>query len=377
MRPTLPLKPFKTPPVAADAGTIRIGKTLAPREADGTGGVMEVFTMTLGQETIELLPLKTWSQLDVFKWRARGILPSTPIGLQITPDSVKVAGETASVSEPDGCARLEKALNLWLVLERDKIRSAAQKQRQPAAATVHTEPVTAMRFALDLSAPGQPRIRFIEGNVVVKTVALNLTGLNSLIQEGVMKQPRSLKVGALHDWVELDGEVFRLKEGEPGAAELEKTLNERFLAAFASEATQDVWVFANPASPTGFDIQFAATPAGLVENKRRHLDAAAIELLQDPQRCRVLRKDIVARFAPPDLIFKLKTPDGGERHLDAGPASEVHVGEADGVTKVIDLSRPVSLLTVGVTELNAIFSHPAVNRRAQIAALANGGSKAQ
>ena len=58
--------------------------------------------MTLGGETIELLPLRNWSQLDVYKWGPRGKLPGTPAGLEITFDHVKVTGETVLISDPEG-----------------------------------------------------------------------------------------------------------------------------------------------------------------------------------------------------------------------------------------------------------------------------------
>jgi len=41
---------------AAEADQIRIGKTTVAREGDGA--LVEVFTMTLGTETIPLLPFK-------------------------------------------------------------------------------------------------------------------------------------------------------------------------------------------------------------------------------------------------------------------------------------------------------------------------------
>src|SRR5258708_4776268 len=104
---------------------IRIGKTIIPRDADMSGVVAEVFTMTLGTETIPLLPLKNWSQLDTFKWRVRGLLPGTPPGLEVTSDHVKIAGETVTPWDPEGCAKLEKVLNEWLTLERKALESAA------------------------------------------------------------------------------------------------------------------------------------------------------------------------------------------------------------------------------------------------------------
>src|SRR5205814_7087346 len=91
----------------------------------------EVYTLTLGDETIELLPFRNWGQMDYYKWGARGRLPGTPPGLEVTPDHVKMAGATVSVSDPEGCAKLEKAFDEWLSLERQTLEQSRAKQRTP------------------------------------------------------------------------------------------------------------------------------------------------------------------------------------------------------------------------------------------------------
>jgi hypothetical protein len=346
---------------------IRIGKTVVPREGEALGVVAEVFTMTLGNETIQLLPLKNWSQLDLFKWRVRGILPGTPPGLEITFDHLKVAGETVTPWDPEGCAKLEKVLNEWLALERQTLESTVLKpQPQPQDASSRP-PEEGFQFRVEMDNTGKPRLRFVEGSETVKAVALNLQGFNALIEQGLMRKPQNLKVGAFHDWVELDGELFRLDPGTDGAAALERRLNEAYIEAEQPEVPWDIAVFSNPASPTGFDIQFPASPNGIAENKKQHLNEESIELLQDPHRCSVLRKGITARLIPPQLVFKLKTPDGGERSLEAGPENAVTVGNDSGQTKVIDLSQPIDLLHLNATELATALNHPAINKRAHLA----------
>jgi hypothetical protein len=356
---------------------IIIGKTAVSREGDAPGVLVEVFTMTLGAETIELLPLKNWMQLDIHKWRARGLLPRTPTGLEITWDKVKVAGETVSPWDPEACSKLEKAFNEWLAVENRNREAAKEKAQAPLAqiATSQRCDEEAVHFEVDMSNPELPKIKCLEGNETVKVVALNLQGINALIEQGFMRKPTGLKVGALHDWVELDSHLFRFKDSPNEANELQKVLNGRYLLASDPDATPDVVVFQNPASPTGFDIQFPATPQGLVENRKHHLNEETIHLLQDPERCWVLRKGITARLAAPDLIFKLKTAGGGERYLDAGPPSTVCVETEDGQTKRIELSQPVSLLNLGVRELTAVFNHPAINRRAYLAEAARSKHK--
>ena len=98
-------------PAAATRRTIKIGRTVIPKPGKGGRVMAQVFTMTLGAETIRLLPLKNWPQLDIFKWKARGLLPGTPVGLEITFKQVKVAGETVSTFDLQGCDKLEKAFN--------------------------------------------------------------------------------------------------------------------------------------------------------------------------------------------------------------------------------------------------------------------------
>ncbi len=343
---------------------IRIGKSRVPAEVNGRPTEVDIFTMALGEEAIYLLPLKTWSQLDVFKWRVQGKLPGTPAGLEILADRVKIAGESVLTCDPEGCAKLEKAFNEWLALEREAVEQAKQKAQAPApaqsAALPEEEP---MRFEVQRDKTGQPRIRCLEGKEVVTDVACTVPGITSLLNEGLMRTPGAWKVGALRDWLELDGQLFRFN-GDEGLKELERALNERYHPSLDGGAVQDVKVFPNIASESGFDIQFPAAASGLMEDKRRHLDSATIELLSDPQRCRVLRKGVVVKFTPPTFLFKQKTADGGERELDAGPENVVSAIGDDGQPKWIDLSQPVSHLGLGAAELTAIFNHPSINRRA-------------
>src|SRR5579872_1499487 len=133
------LAPSARPNPAGDLGNnaarvpheIKIGKTITTRKADGSAVLAELFTMTIGTETIELLPLKNWTQLDIFKWRARGVLPGTPAGLEVNWNQVKVAGATVSTWDSDSCARLENAFNDWLALERHSLETSADQAKVP------------------------------------------------------------------------------------------------------------------------------------------------------------------------------------------------------------------------------------------------------
>jgi hypothetical protein len=347
------------------AREITIGKARVPAELNGHPTTAEIFIMTLGGESIYLLPLKTWSQLDVYKWRVQGKLPATPAGLEVAADHVKVAGETVYTHEPDGCEKLERAFNDWLTLERQALETAKQKSQPAPAQPVTTAPQDeTFRFQVELDKTGQPHIHCFEGKDEAANVAITVPGLNSLFTQGLMRKPAAWKIGALRDWLELDGKVFKFKNGNNELAELEKTLNEQYLPDIGPGANGDVQVFLNPASASGFDIQFPATANGLAENKKRHLDVETMELLSDPQRCRVLRKGIVVKLIAPNLLFLQKTSDGGEKHLDHSPENTLSLTTDDGQTKSFDLSQPVSHLGLGAPELTALFNHPALNRLA-------------
>ena len=137
------------------------------------------------------------------------------------------------------------------------------------------------RLRIEMDEAGQPRLRFLEGDQTVKVVALNQQAFNALIEEGLLCKPRSLEVGVMRNWVKLDGQLFRFDGDGNGAAGLEEALNDRYVLPDESSG-HNVVVFSNPASPTGFDLQFPASPLGFAENRRRHLNEETIEILQDP-----------------------------------------------------------------------------------------------
>jgi hypothetical protein len=169
----------------------------------------------------------------------------------------------------------------------------------------------------------------------------------------------------------MDGELFRFDDTSDGAAAFERALNERYVSEDATSSVQNVMVYSNAASPTGFDLQFPACPHGFAENRRRHLNEETIQILQDTERCRVLRKGIIVVLAPPNLVFKRRHGDLSETHLPAVPSSIVSVRGEDGQVRTIDLSQPVDLLHLTAPDLAAVFNHPAINRRSALASAAS------
>jgi len=351
------------PPQAGQLSEITVGKTVVATES---GKAAEVFTMTLGGETITLLPLRNWSQLDVYKWRARGKVPGTPAGLEITFDHIKVASEVVSMKDPEATAKLQGLLNHWLAFARSTVELAHHKPGALPTPVKHegsVQPEDALPvFRVELDKQGQVRINCFQGKETLAVIGLNLPGFSSLVNQGLMRKPHALRVGALHDWVELEGEFFSFENGNNDAGKLEQALNDRYRSAASLSKGKEVVVLANAASPTGFDIQFAAKVGGIPDYRRRPLNEESLALLQTSDRCDLLPKDLVIKLSPPNLIFKCRTLDGGERYLEEGPETVVTVTGDDGEVKFIDLSRPVNYLRLTALDLTAVFNHPAINQ---------------
>src|SRR5579859_3214527 len=119
--PTIHGMENSTEPGEAPGSAAALRFKFGTRWASVGGSSTEIFTLTLGSETIDLLPLKNWSQLDSHKWRARGQLPGTPTGLEIALDHVKLMGETVYTREPDACAKLEKLFAEWVKIENERL----------------------------------------------------------------------------------------------------------------------------------------------------------------------------------------------------------------------------------------------------------------
>jgi len=96
----------------------------------------------------------------------------------------------------NACEELEKAFNNWLALEFQTLEQAQEKAQTHAAhASTEAPHDEQVHFEVDLNNPEQPRLKCLEGNETVKAVALNLQGLNALIEQGFLRKPNSLKVG--------------------------------------------------------------------------------------------------------------------------------------------------------------------------------------
>ncbi len=345
---------------------IKVAKKLRPPLIGKEVSSSEVFTLTVDGETIELVPSKTWCQLDHYKWTVRGKLPAEPAGLEIAADHVRMTGETIAVGDPEACAKLQRLCEEWLRFESENLVLACRKAHsQPAMAAAETpEPPMsrATSFHVELDKRGQVHIHCLQGRETLATVGLTVAGFTSLYQQGLLRHPRSLKTGALHDWVELDGELYSFENGHNDAVRLEQALNQCFTPVPVQSPAMEVTISLNAASATGFDIQFPFRVGGVTEMQRHHLDEKSLELLQDQEHCGLLRKDILIKLMPPDLVFKQKTADGGEQALAWCAENVVTLLSEEGRQTTIRLNQPLNFFRLSAAELTAVFNHPAINR---------------
>jgi hypothetical protein len=323
--------------------------------------------MMLDGEKIFLEPHKNWGQLDVHKWQMRGKLPGTPPGLEVVSDHVKIAGESIPLKDPEGCAKFEKLVEEWLVLEYETIDLAKKKaQAKPAAAQVEVD-LESLPVRFEVDAGTQVHVRCLRGTTVVANIGLNVKGFESLFAQGLMRKPHKLQVGALRDWVELDGVLFSFEHGNNDAAKLAKALNEHYAPDMSQTQGKDMVIFANPASSTGFDIQFRYTAGGVSQNRRRPLAEDSLEMLLDPHKCGLLREGLVIKLSRPTFIIKQKSPDGGEQYLPKCDENRVIITDDEGQQKIIDLSVPVNYLHLTAMDLTAVFNHPAISKHSKAA----------
>jgi hypothetical protein len=363
-----------TPAVHASIVTSPIRFSRTTTQSSGGNNHTEVFKMTLGEESILLVPLKNWGQLDNHKWVARGRLPATPPGFEVKPDHVMIAGEEVSIQDPEGCAKLEKVFAEWLALETQTLELARKKPAtRPVPAAAETpDPAQPPHFKVEVDKSGHIHLRCLKGKETLALVGLNPAGFKSLFNQGLMRKPHSLQTGALHDWVELDGVIFSFEKGRNDAPKLEEALNSRYLPAPTLGQGMDVVIYANAASSTGFDVQFPAMVGGTLDKHRRPLNEDSLELLQDQAHCGLLVEGIVIRLTRPTLVFKQKTDGGGERNLESCPENLVHSTNEDGMESIIDLSHPVHYTRLSTVEMTAVFNHPAIHKHGK-AAVRNGG----
>src|SRR5690349_11372976 len=138
---------------------IRVGKVILTNEHEGKISHAELFTMSIGEERIQLRPFKNWTQLDVHKWTMRGKLPASPAGLEIMPDHVKLTGESVFLHDTDGCAKLEKLFADWLAMELGALEFTRKAHAQPKPAVTESAPEQQpLHYHVEVDKRGQVHI---------------------------------------------------------------------------------------------------------------------------------------------------------------------------------------------------------------------------
>ena len=305
----------------------------ADKHKDAEGNA-RVFTLSLGQETVALDPGKPWVHVDRHKWVTRGLIEA-PQSFHVLPEgTVEINGEKIRLSDPEGITKLEFEIN--------KHHTSVASPKPPPASSTKVAPTSGagllkVCFKVRLDHLGHMMIDCIQGAERMET---GLRGLSTLIQNGVMLKPGSLHVDPLQRGVEIDG--VRFESSEAGARQLEETLNDRYAPTLKVDTENTVAIRDNPASPTGFDIQFVTVRVGTRFDVKGHLTQEQLDVLQNPAKCNLLQPGIVLRISPPHLIVRRKRSDGGEGRIPELP--------------------DLNYLRTTAQQLQQFFNHPLVRR---------------
>lgn len=158
-------------------------------------------------------------------------------------------------------------------------------------------------------------------------------GLMGLVQRGWMAPPHDLHVDPLLEHVEIDG--VRYPCDPDGVHQLEAALNSHYTRPV--DMNHDaIQVRENPASPTGFDLHYVTERYTVRHEINTHLGPEALDQLQDPARCDLIRTDAVIRMNPPHLVARRKHPDGGESPIPELPDLEYWRSNATAVQRMLN-----------------------------------------
>jgi hypothetical protein len=278
------------------------------KDADGTP---TRYTLTLGQESITLDPGRAWIQADAYKWVTRGLLQE-PQSYHVAPDgTVEINGEKLSPGDPTGLARLEHEINkrhAAPALMGGPPKVAGRRQAGPAR-----DPNKVV-FRVKVDHLSHLLIECLHGEDRLET---GLRGLMSLVENGLMRRPRDLRIDPLQRWIEIDGHRFACSEDD--ASRLAQLLNAEFAPKLKPAGEGTIEIKENPASATGFDIHFVSFHGGLRTEVKGHLTQERLNQLQDDQHCDLLQHGILLRLSPPNLLVRRRRPDGGEERIPEIP----------------------------------------------------------
>lgn len=292
------------------------------------------YQLAVGAESVQLIPGRSWSQLDHHKWVVRGLIEA-PQSFHVENDgSVDINGERILLSDPRGEARLQAEINKKHDVQQRSLTSTTPAPHKPAPSAVSGRP-DRVEFHVRQDPLGHALIQCLRGQERTET---GLRGLAGLVQSGLMLKPRMLHVDPLQRAVEIDD--VRYPCDAEGLARLEAALNEHYAPRLDGTGTGAIHVRENPASPTRFDVQFTTVRAGARFEVKGHLSEETLEVLQDPVKSGLLARGVVIKLAPPHLLFRRRTANGGEARIPEVPDLEY--------------------LHSNAIQLEAAFNHPAL-----------------
>ncbi|HNQ87422.1 MAG TPA: hypothetical protein PKM73_02170 [Verrucomicrobiota bacterium] len=285
----------------------------------------KVFLLRLGHETVALEPGRNWIQTDHYKWTTRGLIEA-PQSFHVRPNrTVDINGESIAVDDPQGATRLEAEINKRHTL-------AAKPAAHAAAAAKAAAPLPdRVVFRVRLDHLGHLALECQRGT---ERTATGLRGLPMLIENGFMLRPQNLHVDPLQRYLELDG--VRFECSEPGAAQLQETLNARYAPRLEEGQACAVEIRDNPAAATGFDIHFWTVVAGARFEIKGHLNQEHLDVLQDHAKCDLLQPGILLRLSPPFLLVRRRRPDGGEEPVPGLPDLQYRRATAQQVQALLN-----------------------------------------
>ncbi len=286
-----------------------------------------VFKLSLGNEVVALDPGKPWTQVDHFKWVARGLIDA-PQSFHVSADgSVEINAARISIADPEGTSKLEHEIS-----KRHEV-TVAHKSVPASTPAGPARP----HFRVKLDHWGHILIEWGQG---LEREETGLRGLATLIASGLIRKPDRYHVDALQRGIEMDDAWYECSEA--GAKSLEEALNTRYAVTARTDKAVAIEIKENRAASTGFDIHFTIIRAGIPFEIKAHLAQENLDILQDPARCDLIQPGIHLLLSPPYLLFRRRRPDLGEEKIAELP--------------------DVNLLRINAAQLQHILNHPLIRR---------------
>ena len=327
--------------------TIRAGQNF-----DASGRPIS-FTLTYGEETVNLDQGKTWAKVDTFKWVTRGVIEG-PQGFHIHPNGdIDINGKDIKITDPKGPAKLEQEIN-----KRHDFAASPTPSSPPSPTPSSAAPASIPgkpEFKVNLDKLGHLMVVCIHGADRIET---SIRGLDHLVERGLMIKPRHLHLDPLGRHIEIDELVLQCDEA--GARELETVLNAKYTPELRDESEIAIHVTENVASTTGFDLHFATVAFGERREVHEHLSQPALDALQDSLHCHILQPGIVLRVSPPYLMVRRKGDDAGEVRIPSIPDLQYRAATCEQIQSF--LNHPLLMINA---RASASPSEPAASESSE------------